>query len=587
MSFPRVRARWISGALVLALSSPIGASLPSVEVEALESTLSTPKVEAEVPSLPLPGAAWAPEVEIPALPSENPPVPAVGESIPPPVPEKGPSGSAGSGSGSGGPSAHAAMRESSPVAAPAVTSAPSTSPHAIRSNPRRARGPDRTAGPGRHRSVGLVSQGSTAPGPVIRGGPAVRRSISHPHLTRHASNPLDAIGGHIPLPLPVPDWSKPIILVLLLLVVVLAARSRVVAYRTRGLERQRAALLRDVVVMQSALVPKVPAQIGGLTVSVAYRPAEGPAAGGDFYDLFVTKPGRVAVILGDVAGHGPEALSQAALTRYTLRAYLQAGLQPRAAIALAGQALVDPSGAHFATVIVGLYDSSSGKLTCASAGHPPPILLGTPAHELSSVCSCPPIGWGIPTGRRQTTISLGQGARVCFFSDGLIEARSAGTLLGRERLAEILENLGPHPTATALLERVRAAADVTRDDMAACIVSPLAGASGMLIHEEEIEVDARSIGGPHLPRLLAVCGVCAADIARSLAIADGIAASLGTAVLRVTITPSGAMIAVAPPGFGAAEQAFGDSPEQAAPPASPPLLRVVPGREEPEGPEIS
>lgn len=582
MSFPRVRARWVSGALVLALSSPIGASIPSVEAEALESTLSAPKVEAEVPSPPPPGAAWAPEVEIPALPGESSPAPAVGESIPPPVPEKGQSGSAGSTSGSGGPSAHAAMRESSSVAAPAVTPAPSTPPHAIRGNPRRARGPDRKAGPVRRLSVGR-----TASGPVIRGGPAASPSIAHSRLARHASNTLDAIGGHIPLPLPVPDWSKPIILALLLLVVVLAGRSRLVAYRTRGLERQRAALLRDVGVMQSALVPKVPAQIGGLTVSVAYRPAEGPAAGGDFYDLFVTKPGRVAVILGDVAGHGPEALSQAALTRYTLRAYLQAGLQPRAAIALAGQALVDPSGAHFATVIVGLYDSSSGKLTCASAGHPPPILLGTPTHELSSVCSCPPIGWGIPTGRRQTTISLGQGARVCFFSDGLIEARSAGTLLGRERLAEILENLGPHPTATALLQRVRAAADATRDDMAACIFSPLAGASGVLIHEEEIEVDVRSIGGPHLPRLLAVCGVCAADIARSLAIADGIAASLGTAVLRVTITPSGAMIAVAPPGFGAAEQAFGDHSEPAAPPASRPLLRVVPGGEEPEGPEIS
>jgi serine phosphatase RsbU (regulator of sigma subunit) len=117
----------------------------------------------------------------------------------------------------------------------------------------------------------------------------------------------------------------------------LAVCGRLAARRARRLEDQRATLLRDVDVMQAALVPEVPASLGGLAVSVAYRPAEGPAAGGDFYDLFIPAPGKVAIILGDVAGHGHEALIQAALTRYTLRAYIQAGLEPRAALALAGE----------------------------------------------------------------------------------------------------------------------------------------------------------------------------------------------------------------------------------------------------------
>ena len=106
-----------------------------------------------------------------------------------------------------------------------------------------------------------------------------RRSPSSRPATAPASgNPLQSIGRHIPLPLPVPDWSKPIILLLLLLAAWFAVRWRLGVVRARSLEAQRATLLRDVGVMQAALVPLVPARLGGLAVSVAYRPAEGPAA---------------------------------------------------------------------------------------------------------------------------------------------------------------------------------------------------------------------------------------------------------------------------------------------------------------------
>src|SRR5262249_52186498 len=158
------------------------------------------------------------------------------------------------------------------------------------------------------------------------------------------------------------------------------------------LERQRTRLLADVGVLQAALVPEVPAHLGGLAVSVAYRPAEGPGAGGDFYDLFIPEPGKVAIMLGDVAGHGPDALAQAALTRYTLRAYIQAGLEPRAALELAGRALLDPAGERFATVALGVFDSRSSALKYASAGHPPPIVRGVATEEPVTACSSPPVG---------------------------------------------------------------------------------------------------------------------------------------------------------------------------------------------------
>jgi hypothetical protein len=380
---------------------------------------------------------------------------------------------------------------------------------------------------------------------------------SRPRTASQASsNPLEKIGRHIPLPIPVPDWSKPIIIALLLLAVWFGVRSRLAALRARRLERQRATLLGDLGAMQAALVPELPACLGGLAVSVAYRPAEGPAAGGDFYDLFVLEPGKVAMMLGDVAGHGHEALAHAALTRYTLRAYLQAGLEPRAALALAGRVLADPPSERFATVAVGVYDTESSELTYALAGHPPPILRGFQAREPLTVCSSPPIGWGMPTGHRQTTVSLPAGAAACFFSDGLIEARCDGELLGRERLREIISDLGSNPEAAALLERVRAAAEGAPDDMVACVLSPAPilssqpAPSAACVHVEDLEVDAHALSRSDVLRFLAECNVPAPEIARTVELARAIADSSGSALLRVELGPAGSSVTVTAPGSG-------------------------------------
>jgi hypothetical protein len=378
----------------------------------------------------------------------------------------------------------------------------------------------------------------------------VRKSGPRHGATAHASNnPLDTIGRHIPLPIPVPDWSKPIIVALLLLAIWFGVRSRLAALRARRLEGQRVTLLRDLGVMQTALVPEVPARLGGLAASVAYRPAEGPAAGGDFYDLFAPEQGKVAVILGDVTGHGHEALTHAALTRYTLRAYIQAGLEPRAALALAGRVLADPAGERFATVAVGVYDQRGGQLTYALAGHPPPILRGFQAHEPSTICSSPPIGWGVPTGRRQSTISLPAGAEVCFFSDGLIEARCADGLLGRERLSEILDGLGPRPLAADLLERVRASALATPDDMAACILGSQTTSRSDCTQLEDLEVDARALAGVQVQRFLQAYQVPAPEIAQTIKLASEIAAAFKTALIHIALGPTSTTATAIPPSF--------------------------------------
>ncbi len=143
---------------------------------------------------------------------------------------------------------------------------------------------------------------------------------------------------------------------LLLLSLGLGLRARRSARRARRLEQTRVALAEDIGTMQAALVPKIPPRLGGLAISVAYRPADGPAAGGDFYDVFELDSGQVVIILGDVSGHGRAALAHAARMRYTLRAYAEAGLAPREVLKLAGSAIGTTRDGLYTTVLVAVHD---------------------------------------------------------------------------------------------------------------------------------------------------------------------------------------------------------------------------------------
>jgi serine phosphatase RsbU (regulator of sigma subunit) len=483
-----------------------------------------------VVSVPTPGAPSTPP---PGLPGGEAPG---GKGSPPgSTAPSSPGSPVASAAGSGsGPSAatgspHGALAQVAQSASPAGSAA--RKPDELASNAHRA---------SRHRDAHTTAPAAHASAPFAPGSPGAKLRASG-YVARSSrgtsGNPLQEIGRHIPLPLPVPDWSKPIILALLALAVALGIRGRVAARRARRLEAQRASLSRDIAAMQSALVPAVPPAVGEVGVSVAYRPAEGPAAGGDFYDVFEPSPGKVAVIVGDVAGHGHEALTQAALARYTVRAYLQAGLEPRAALALAGRAFADPSCEHLATVAAAAYDCELALLTYALAGHPPPVIRGRVTREPLAVCCSPPIGWSEPTGRRQSTIPLAAGAQACFFTDGLTEARiESGPdrgLLGRERLAEIFAGLDSDSSAARLLGAVRDAAAATPDDMAACIISPRVATRGLELEVEELETDLRSLEAGHVAEFLAGCGVAGARVLEAVEEAREIAGANETVLLRV------------------------------------------------------
>jgi hypothetical protein len=274
---------------------------------------------------------------------------------------------------------------------------------------------------------------------------------------------------------------------LAILGVLMSGRSAFLTRVARRLRLQKEELEEDVGALQRALLPAVPSRLGAVDISVAYRPAEGPAAGGDFHDVVRVDEKRIGVVVGDVSGHGRDALTATALVHYTVRAYLETGISPGEALSMADRALDGKLGGHFATVVAAIYDSTDSTLTYSSAGHPAPLLAGSASDDAVETVNPPPIGVGPPTGWRQTTVAVKSGTRIVFVTDGLTESREKdGSLLGRRGLAEALGDLSPQAGASDLLDVV-SGTEPGADDLTVLILDPTdARRDGSIVEDMEL-----------------------------------------------------------------------------------------------------
>jgi hypothetical protein len=298
--------------------------------------------------------------------------------------------------------------------------------------------------------------------------------------------------------------------------------------RAHRLAAERGTLLGDVGVLQDAVMPVVPPRVGALAVSVAHRPAGGPAAGGDFYDVIPLENDRVALVVGDVSGHGPGALGHATLVRFTLRAHLESGCGPREALAVAAGSLAPHFDEGFATSAVALHDPEAGTLTYATAAHEAPIVLGPGAHAAVVASSTPPLGIGAgPSARRQTTVPFPEGSLACFVTDGALEARLRGELVGRARIEQWVRELGERPAAGDLAEMIGSRAAVS-DDLAVCLATATAGPDTGSWRIEELHAPKAA----EADHFLEACG---ADDAQRAAAAESLRFTSEGAVMTVRI----------------------------------------------------
>ena len=191
--------------------------------------------------------------------------------------------------------------------------------------------------------------------------------------------------------------------------------------------------------LQRALLPETIAQPDRLTIAARYRAAhEQLEVGGDWYDALALGDSRVALVVGDVVGHGLEAAASMGRLRIALAALAPYSDSPSDLLSRLDSFAAGPDGAPFATACLAIVDTRTGTLAYASAGHPPMLVVSTDGHVrwLEGGRSVP-LAVIDDAHRSDGSEVLAPGELVILYSDGLVERRGVSLGAGFERLAQV------------------------------------------------------------------------------------------------------------------------------------------------------
>jgi serine phosphatase RsbU (regulator of sigma subunit)/anti-sigma regulatory factor (Ser/Thr protein kinase) len=262
----------------------------------------------------------------------------------------------------------------------------------------------------------------------------------------------------------------------------LALKAAIAIDNGRRFTRERATAL----TLQRSLLPRQLNGLPAVEVASRYLPADSRAGiGGDWFDVIPLSGTRVALVIGDVAGHGLRASATMGRLRTAVRTLADVDLPPGELLtqlddlvihqASDEQADTGPGGQPgagelAATCLYAVYDPSSGHCALATAGHPLPVLV-TPggAAQIASDNIGPPLGvGGIPF--ETTELDLAPGSVLALYTDGLIESRHRDIGQGLARMCQVLA--APATTLEAAADGVIDAmrADHPADDAALMVI---------------------------------------------------------------------------------------------------------------------
>src|SRR5437588_2017261 len=226
--------------------------------------------------------------------------------------------------------------------------------------------------------------------------------------------------------------------------------------------------------MQRSLLPRVAPDLEGLELGAVYESSARVDVGGDVYDYLRLPDGRLAVVLGDVTGHGIEATADMAMAEFVFRSLAREHPEPADFLASANDVVVgEIATGKFITMTYLVVDAAAGEVACACAGHPPPRLVGGDGSVRPLEASGLALGIEAGQSYEEARAPLAAGESVVLFTDGVVEARRERELYGVERLDRVIARgtgLGAEELARAVVRDCRSFAGGELGDDCAVVV---------------------------------------------------------------------------------------------------------------------
>lgn len=208
--------------------------------------------------------------------------------------------------------------------------------------------------------------------------------------------------------------------------------------------------------IRAALTPSTLPELPGVDAGAAFVPSE-YGVSGDFYLLTNGPDNSTIAVIGDVVGHGPKAARLATFIRARFAAFAANTSDPAEILSLANDALLERAGREeeLVSAVCLRFQTADSTLSCAVAGHPPPLHLPSLA-ELESAGSTLLLGVSPDLTLATADVALDPTDGVLVYTDGATDVQQGETRLGSDGLSRLLAPLVRLPARVLVQEAHKA-----------------------------------------------------------------------------------------------------------------------------------